>query len=264
MVLPVDDPQTIANGGQPVFVQTSYVMSDSIVPARNSGTITYAPLGEGTGINIVTFQPSRANELMMLVPVGGTIAMLDTPAPGPADVIAAVYVAGKIVAVVVAVGITAYATYQVFEGIEDLVVTIETIYVPRSPEHKPEHDVINNVAQVTAVITALYTFAATNPPPGDNNDVRCIIMRSAGTVARYIVWQKTFVNPTSLVAKGTIIIWHAAAPSGIDPWVGTYVNKSAQTLLKVPGDLVDDSLQITMEEVGCGNFPPPPMMPTGG
>lgn len=261
----VMDPNNPGNP-DPSAVQVSFVSftyTEEMVPDRNSGTITYAPLGANTGINVVTFQPNRAEEMLMLVPVGATIAVADGPAPA-GDIIAAVYFGAKLVAIAVAAGITAYAITEAYAGVADIIVTIETIYVPPSGAHHPEHDVKNNIAMVSAMMTAFYAFASQSPNPGPENDFRCVIMRSLGAVARYIVWQKTSVNPVSLVAKGTVVIWHAAAPVGTDPWIGTYANKSGQTLLKVPTDLTDDSLQITMEEVGCGTLPPPPMLPMGG
>lgn len=135
-----------------------------------------------------------------------------------------------------------------------------TIYIPRSPGHHTEHDVEKNLSLASAVIATYSSFAITNPPPGDQNII-CAQMRIAGQVVRQYIWVYTHTNAVSGVDRGTLLIWNTNTLPGESPWVSIFQGQNSNSLLKVPRDF-DQSLEIIMEQVGCGSTPPP-ALPAG-
>lgn len=241
-------------------VPAPYVVSETIVPAQNLGTIVYAPMGEDTDITVVMFKPNMANEMLMVIPIGATISVLDGPEPGPADVVAALYSTGKVIAIVIGAGIVAYDVYMTFQGIEELTMTIDVGYLPRDGSHNPAHDVENNLAAATATLTALSTWTTTGPGGmGPDNKVRCVVMKAGEAVVRFLIWNRTGYSTTG-IPRGDLMWWHATPPEGIQPWADFYPGKSGNTLTNVPQDLVENS-NIRMEEWDCNNFPTPPALP---
>lgn len=252
------DPTAIAAAYAAGPIAAQVVVTEKMLPVKNKGQLVYAP---GSGIEVVVFKPDMANELLMLIPIGGTVALIDGPSP-ILDIVAVLYSAGKAVAILVLFAVTAYTVEKAFEGVRDLTTTIEVGYLPLGPDHHTEHDVAKNLVLAEGVVTSLTTWITTGPGgKGPDNSVRCLVMKAGQAVVRFIVWSKTHVSATG-IARGTLMWWHAAAPAGVEPLADIYTNKSAQTLLDVPTDLRGNG-NISMEEWNCNQFPPTPLLPAG-
>jgi hypothetical protein len=255
------DPEeiTAAYAAGPIEAQPLFTVDESIVPA-NVGEIIYAPMGADTDITFILFRPELANEMLMLVPVGAGIAVLDGPQPGPTDVVAALYSAGKVIAVVFVIAVSAYDVYMAFDGIQELTMTLQVGYLPRSGNHNPEHDVEQHLESAMATITALTVWVTSGPGGlGPDNKVRCVVMKAGDAIVRFIIWNQTHLS-TMGVPRGDLMWWHASAPEGVQPWADFYPNKSGNTLTNVPQDLSQNS-NIRMEEWDCKDFPSPPALP---
>jgi hypothetical protein len=244
-------------------VSAQFIVTENIVPVRNQGTLVYAPMGAETGINVVVFRPDVAAQMLLVIPMGGSIALMDGPEPGPADVVAVIYAGSQTVAIIILANLAAHTAELVFEGLDDVTTTVDVGYLPMDPDHNRDHDVASNLTQAQAVLTALdvWVTAGYGGGKGPGNDVRCIVMKASNSVVRFIVWTKTHISVTG-IDRGTLLIWHAVAPDGIEQFADTYTNKSAQTLLNVPQDLKSNA-NISMEEWDCNRFPPAPPLPGG-
>lgn len=140
---------------------------------------------------------------------------------------------------------------------EEIVYTLiptEAVYIPVPPSHHPEHDVANKLVQATTIITGFTAWEAAGGPQGDPNRYRCIVLIVGDAAARFILWQKD---------HAVLLVWHAVAPTGVDPFVTLYGPKGGGSLLNVPGDIKQAYPDARMEPVNCDQLPPVPPLPAG-
>lgn len=202
--------------------------------------------------NPVDFQEAG----IALVPVGG-IGLLDSPLPGPADVIGLI-VYGTVVVAYVAYTATVPVGTIYYDTPEDLVATLGMFgtlakYLPVTEEHKQAHTVVVGSSNVA---TQVFADLSNRWPPDPNEQdptrkVLCYILKSGTKVLRYLVWAGVEYSATGL-PRGNISWWQYG-PNG--PEVYGYSGKSLRTMENVPNDLQGKGY--TIEQSSCDNFTPP-------
>lgn len=262
VILAEDDYWTIENDGHPVSVSL-----DPIQRCAENGETVSLDLVDDEGNPIqISMCPQPGTTVYDGMPVDvvdvAMLATLATPWPGDEEVVAVVW-AGKTVIKLILVAGSAYAVAHGLAAMpavmhaEAVYVTVsptETVYIPQSPEHDTGHDVGNNLAQATALVEGYTVWTTAGGPQNQPDKFRCVAMMVGQAIARFIIWEKS---------SATIIVWHVAAPTGIDPWVTIYGPKGGGSLLNVPGDIKAGYPDAHMEMLNCEQMPPMPPLPSG-
>lgn len=123
--------------------------------------------------------------------------------------------------------------------------------IPLSDAHHAEHDATLDPEAYARVQGLLSVWPTFGPPDGPN--IKCVVLKFAGEVVRYVVWKQTGLSAT-LVARGDLF-WYDAT----NQW-HTYANKSLTTLKDVPTDLRNDT-RFTVDDASCSDFHLPPLPP---
>ena len=214
--------------------------------------------GEYEGLSVYyLYEPvDFAQAGLAVVPIG-SIAVLDTPLPGPADAIALIVFGTAVVAYVVYTTTVPVGTIY-YETPDDLVATLGMFgtlagYIPVTEEHKQAHTVVvgsSNVAtQVFADLSNRWP-----PDPNENSEIRkvlCYVLKSGSKVVRYLVWAGVEYSATGL-PRGNLSWWQYG-PNGAEAY--GYSGKSLRTMQNVPTDLQGKGYSI--EQSSCDNFTPP-------
>lgn len=125
-------------------------------------------------------------------------------------------------------------------------------FIPISAKHNQEHTPNLSPEAATRVDTIVTIWTVQGPPPPENTDLRCVIMKAGETAIRWLIWQKTGLSATG-IPRGNLSWFDKLG------WEDSYANKSGATLTDVPTDLRDNP-EISMQEVSCKDFPTLPPM----
>ncbi|PKN02612.1 hypothetical protein CVU76_01065 [Candidatus Dojkabacteria bacterium HGW-Dojkabacteria-1] len=192
-----------------------------------------------------------------VMPIGAAVGVMDSPAPGPADVLALIVWGTLTVGYVVyTANVPVGAIY--YDNPMDLSAALALWasvlgYIPVSPEHKEAHTV---VAGSSNVATQVFADLKNRWPPDPNEQdpikkVVCYALKSGNQVLRYLVWAGTNYSATG-IPRGNLSWWQFG-PSG--PEAYGYGGKSFETMRNVPKDLAGKGY--TIDPVGCDSFTPP-------
>jgi len=125
-------------------------------------------------------------------------------------------------------------------------------FIPISSAHNPAHTPVLSPEATTRVDTIVTIWTVQGPPPPENTDIRCVLLKSGETAIRWLIWQKTGLSATGL-PRGNLSWFDKLG------WEDSYPDKSGVTLTDVPKDLRDNP-EISMQEVSCKDFPTLPPM----
>lgn len=212
-------------------------------------------------------------EPMLLVSMGGATMMADGPTPTTVvlDVVG-IAIAGwggllvvlnnpEVLLWLNSVPEEARPAYFEVQGVNDMYTQLgllNEVLVPLSGEHNPEHTPLSGEARarVEELLRAWKPVEAVAGGPGDpGQNIRCVLMKLGEETARWIIWRQTHLSTTG-IPRGDLVWFDDSG------WRDSYADKSGGTLTNVPKDLRENN-QISMEEVGCDQFPPlPPLAPT--
>ncbi len=222
-----NDPNTIANGGSTVSVYTGCPLVPGLSLCKSASELEGVQLA---GVD------------------AAVLATLATPWPGDEEVAAVVWAGDKVIKLYLYLTAAYLANnaieYTVHEVVSGQVVEIQEAWEP----HNQDHNIDRNISAVTVMITGYQTWVSTGGPktPQTNQDFACRVVKVAGVIKEYVLWQKSGEQLLVFGADGA--------------WTTYYTGKTWKTLMNPPKKYRAQGGK--METFGCDQFPPFPPLPS--